>query len=208
MLKTNRTSFRHRMCEPYSENRRQVCLCRRPPDNKTDYCSASIWCARSVCLPPPLQLHLLFNASSSWGFYQIWHRVRDLVKQPKMNSGDIIWRIISAFDRTDLTIRSRISKMDNDWPSPRKTRMVPVHCSVLMGLPNRRTEPRMVKNFLVVVTMEQVRGPKLTTVRKMKVWWRHAKAVGCAAFQDGGRVPGVRLPTCPKALVTPNSMML
>lgn len=55
-------------------------------------------------------------------------------------------------------------------PSPRKTRTVPVHCSVLMELPNSRTEPRMVKNFLVVVTMEQVRGPKLTTVRKMKVW--------------------------------------
>lgn len=54
--------------------------------------------------------------------------------------------------------------------SPRKTRMVPVHCRVLRELPNRRTEPRMVKNFLVVVTMEQVRGPKLTTVRKMKVW--------------------------------------
>lgn len=48
--------------------------------------------------------------------------------------------------------------------------MVPDHCRVLMELPNRRTEPRMVKNFLVVVTMEQVRGPKLTTVRKMKVW--------------------------------------
>lgn len=54
--------------------------------------------------------------------------------------------------------------------SPRKTRMVPTHCIVLMTLPNRITEPRMVKNFLVVVTMEQVRGPKYTTVIKMKVW--------------------------------------
>lgn len=69
-------------------------------------------------------------------------------------------------------IISWISKMWKcvNWLSPRKTRTVPVHCSVLMELPNRRTEPRMVKNFLVVVTMEQVRGPKLTTVRKMKVW--------------------------------------
>lgn len=41
---------------------------------------------------------------------------------------------------------------------------------VVMTFPNRRTEPRMVKNFLVVVTMEQVRGPKFTTVMKMKVW--------------------------------------
>lgn len=48
--------------------------------------------------------------------------------------------------------------------------MVPNHCIVLMTLPKRITEPRMVKNFLVVVTMEQVRGPKYTTVMKMKVW--------------------------------------
>lgn len=73
--------------------------------------------------------------------------------------------------------------------SPRKTRMVPVHCSVVMELPKRRTEPRMVKNFLVVVTMEQVRGPKLTTVRKMKVWWRHVKQ-GQLEVQDVGKVAG------------------
>lgn len=34
--------------------------------------------------------------------------------------------------------------------------------------PNSNTEPRMVKNFLVVVMMEQVRGPKLATVMKIK----------------------------------------
>lgn len=54
--------------------------------------------------------------------------------------------------------------------SPRNTRTVPTHCIMLMTLPNRMTEPRMVKNFLVVVMMEQVRGPKYTTVIKMKVW--------------------------------------
>ena len=53
-----------------------------------------------------------------------------------------------------------------------KTRMVPTHCIVVMTLPNSRTEPRIVKNFLVVVTIEQVRGPKYTTVIKMKVWRR------------------------------------
>lgn len=52
---------------------------------------------------------------------------------------------------------------------PMNTRMVPNHCKGAMTLPNNSTEPRMVKNFLVVVTMEQVRGPKYTTVIKMKV---------------------------------------
>lgn len=47
--------------------------------------------------------------------------------------------------------------------------MVPSHCKVVITFPNNSTEPRMVKNFLVVVTMEQVRGPKYTTVMKMKV---------------------------------------
>ena len=37
----------------------------------------------------------------------------------------------------------------------------------------------MVKNFLVVVTMEQVRGPKEVTVMKMNIWeskiWSYLK---------------------------------
>lgn len=53
--------------------------------------------------------------------------------------------------------------------SPRKTRMVPNHCTGLMRFPNSSTDPRMVKNFRVVVMMEQVSGPKYTTVMKMKV---------------------------------------
>lgn len=63
---------------------------------------------------------------------------------------------------------SRAGTQTNEG-SPRKTSTVPSHCKEVMTFPNRRTEPRMVKNFLVVVTMEQVRGPKLTTVMKMKV---------------------------------------
>lgn len=47
--------------------------------------------------------------------------------------------------------------------------MVPSHCKGVMTFPNNSTEPRMVKNFRVVVTMEHVRGPKYTTVIKMKV---------------------------------------
>lgn len=61
--------------------------------------------------------------------------------------------------------------------SPRKTRMVPSHCKGVMMFPNNSTEPRMVKNFLVVVTMEQVRGPKYTTVIKMKVCKRNERRV-------------------------------
>jgi len=36
-----------------------------------------------------------------------------------------------------------------------------------MGLPKIITDPRMVKNFLVVVTMEQGNGPNDVTVMKM-----------------------------------------
>ena len=53
-------------------------------------------------------------------------------------------------------------------PSPTKTMMTPSHCRVTRGLLNSKTEARMVKNFLVVVMMEVVRGPKCVTVRNMK----------------------------------------
>ena len=38
------------------------------------------------------------------------------------------------------------------------------------------TEPRNVKNFLVVVKIEQVRGPKLVIVVKMKFWGKRREA--------------------------------
>lgn len=47
--------------------------------------------------------------------------------------------------------------------------MVPNHCKVLMTFPKSSTDPRMVKNFRVVVMMEHVSGPKYTTVMKMNV---------------------------------------
>lgn len=53
---------------------------------------------------------------------------------------------------------------------PMNTKIVPIHCMLDITFPNRSTEPRMVKNFRVVVMMEQVRGPKYTTVMKIKVW--------------------------------------
>ena len=53
-------------------------------------------------------------------------------------------------------------------PSPKNTRATPNHCLPCSGLLKMSTEPRMVKNFLVVVKMEQVRGPKLLMVVNMK----------------------------------------
>lgn len=38
-----------------------------------------------------------------------------------------------------------------------------------MGLAKRMTDAKMVKNLRVVVMMEQVRGPKYTTVMKIKL---------------------------------------
>ena len=51
---------------------------------------------------------------------------------------------------------------------PAKTRAVPNHCLVMRLLPKKMTDARTVKNFLVVVMMEQGRGPKSLTHRKMK----------------------------------------
>ena len=53
-------------------------------------------------------------------------------------------------------------------PSPRNTKTTPIHCRGRRGLANSTTDARMVKNFLVVVKMEQVRGPKWVMVVKMK----------------------------------------
>ena len=49
-----------------------------------------------------------------------------------------------------------------------KTKTTPTHCRGNMVLLNMMTEPRNVKNFLVVVKMEQVRGPKLVMVVNIK----------------------------------------
>lgn len=54
--------------------------------------------------------------------------------------------------------------------SPAKTHMTPNHWRAISEFPNKRTDPRMVKNFRVVVIMEHVRGPKLATVMKMKFY--------------------------------------
>lgn len=57
-------------------------------------------------------------------------------------------------------------------PSPVNTKRVPSHCLEDIGFWKIITEPRMVKNLRVVVTMEQVSGPNLATVMKMNVWKR------------------------------------
>ena len=51
---------------------------------------------------------------------------------------------------------------------PVKTKAVPSHCRRSKECPNTMTEANMVKNFLVVVAMEQGSGPNDVTIRKIK----------------------------------------
>lgn len=51
---------------------------------------------------------------------------------------------------------------------PRNTSEVVAHCTKDIGLLKNITDNRMVKNFRVVVIMEQGSGPKSATVMKMK----------------------------------------
>ena len=57
------------------------------------------------------------------------------------------------------------------------TKTTPIHCRDNKGLLKIMTEPRKVKNFLVVVKMEQVRGPKFVIVVKMKFCGQRGKKV-------------------------------
>lgn len=52
--------------------------------------------------------------------------------------------------------------------SPVKTRVAPSHCLWERAFPKMTTEANTVKNFLVVVMMEQGSGPKSLTHMKMK----------------------------------------
>ena len=54
-------------------------------------------------------------------------------------------------------------------PRPMNTSTTPNHCLLRREFPNMRTEPRIVKNFLVVVKIEHVRGPKFVIVVKMNI---------------------------------------
>lgn len=57
----------------------------------------------------------------------------------------------------------------------------PTHCRERRGLPKNKTDARIVKNFLVVVMMDVVRGPKVVTVRKMKFCRRRKTTVAPAS---------------------------
>lgn len=46
---------------------------------------------------------------------------------------------------------------------------VPIHCMSLNGFPMKNTEINTVKNFLVVVTIEQGSGPNSEIIMKMKI---------------------------------------
>ena len=52
--------------------------------------------------------------------------------------------------------------------NPINTKMLPSHCLCDIGLPNKNTEPNIVKNFRVVVIIEHVRGPNDVIVVNMK----------------------------------------
>ena len=52
--------------------------------------------------------------------------------------------------------------------APAKTNAAPTHCLCESALPKMTTEANTVKNFLVVVMMEQGSGPKSLTHMKMK----------------------------------------
>ncbi len=55
-------------------------------------------------------------------------------------------------------------------PSPKNTKATPTHCLGRRGFMKMITDAKMVKNFLVVVMMDVVRGPKWVTVRNIKFW--------------------------------------
>ena len=55
---------------------------------------------------------------------------------------------------------------------PTNTKMQPIHWMNDIGLAKRKTEASMVKNFLVVVMIEQVRGPNEVMVVNMKCYIR------------------------------------
>ena len=48
------------------------------------------------------------------------------------------------------------------------TNVAPSHCLLMRVLPKMMTEPRTVKNFRVVVAIEQGKGPNSLTHMKMK----------------------------------------
>lgn len=49
---------------------------------------------------------------------------------------------------------------------PRKTMLAPVHCFIVKEFPNKSTDAKTVKNFLVVVINDTSRGPNSDTCKK------------------------------------------
>lgn len=75
-----------------------------------------------------------------------------------------------AFETEPIILKFKPLPEPSEENSPMNTSTVPTHCMELMGLAKRITDAKMVKNLRVVVMMEQVRGPKYTTVMKIKLW--------------------------------------
>lgn len=53
---------------------------------------------------------------------------------------------------------------------PLNTSTVAIHCLGDNTLPNKITDAKTVKNFLVVVTIEHGNGPNSVTVKKMNIY--------------------------------------
>ena len=51
---------------------------------------------------------------------------------------------------------------------PVNTTIAPIHCRINNTFPNKITEPKTVKNFLVVVITEHGNGPNSVTVKNIK----------------------------------------
>ena len=75
--------------------------------------------------------------------------------------------VVNAFVYVVVTTVELIVAIIN---SPVKTRAAPIHCLFERAFPKMMTDPSTVKNFLVVVTREQGRGPNSETHMKMKYW--------------------------------------
>lgn len=86
--------------------------------------------------------------------------------------------------------------------NPRNTRTVAIHCLAKRLLPKNKTDPKTVKNFLVVVTIEHGSGPNSATVKNIKYC---PQAPATAKFNISTIMPGWRCKNWMKLISSPES---
>lgn len=79
-----------------------------------------------------------------------------------------IFNIIYSVQIYCLLLADSLEEKKLSKNNPVKTTNVATHCLDVITLPKKIMEPNTVKNFLVVVTIEQGRGPYSVTVKKIK----------------------------------------